>query len=359
MEPARDRQPAGRHRPREPHAGAVELHRRPRRGDGRVPGEAAAALHRRVGARRSDDGHSTDGSRSSPAAGGGSAGRSRSGSPRTAPTSRSTTGATRTPRARDRRRDREARPARASRTRRRSTTSTQCEAMVDRGRSTTSARSTSSCNNAGIASRGQTSPTPTPPRSSGCSAPTRSARGRARKLVLPSMRDAAARRHRDDLERGDGAHGARTRRRTTWRRPRSRRSRWTLAKEERRNGIHVNVVAPGLVDTEMGRRLVKGAMGVDDIRTLDAGSPFGHVCTPEEVADVVRFLVGDAAAATSPASRSPSTAARSRRGRRPLSPAPRRRPAHGGARPAGRDGYLDRPVGRGGDRPAPLVRGAV
>jgi 3-oxoacyl-[acyl-carrier protein] reductase len=68
-----------------------------------------------------------------------------------------------------------------------------------------------------------------------------------------------------------------------------------LAKEERRNGIHVNVVAPGLVATEMGRRLVKGAMGVDDIHTLDAGSPFGHVCTPEEVADVVRFLVSDAA----------------------------------------------------------------
>ena len=68
----------------------------------------------------------------------------------------------------------------------------------------------------------------------------------------------------------------------------------TLAKEERRHGIHVNVVAPGLVETEMGRRLVKGAMGVDDIHTLDAGAPFGHVCTPEEVADVVRFLVSDA-----------------------------------------------------------------
>lgn len=66
----------------------------------------------------------------------------------------------------------------------------------------------------------------------------------------------------------------------------------TLAKEERRHGIHVNVVAPGLVETEMGRRLVKGAMGVDDIHTLDARSPYGHVCTPEEVADVVRFLVG-------------------------------------------------------------------
>ena len=70
---------------------------------------------------------------------------------------------------------------------------------------------------------------------------------------------------------------------------------WTLAKEERGKGIHVNVVAPGLVDTEMGRRLVKGAMGVDDIHSMDAGSPFGHVCSPEEVADAVRFVVSDRA----------------------------------------------------------------
>jgi NAD(P)-dependent dehydrogenase (short-subunit alcohol dehydrogenase family) len=70
---------------------------------------------------------------------------------------------------------------------------------------------------------------------------------------------------------------------------------WTLAKEERRNGIHVNVVAPGLVDTEMGRRLVKGAMGVEDIHTMDERSPFGHVCTPEEVADAVRFIVSERA----------------------------------------------------------------
>ncbi len=69
----------------------------------------------------------------------------------------------------------------------------------------------------------------------------------------------------------------------------------TLAKEERRNGIHVNVVAPGLVDTEMGRRLVKGAMGVDDIHSMDAASPFGHVCSPEEVADAVRFVVSERA----------------------------------------------------------------
>ncbi len=69
---------------------------------------------------------------------------------------------------------------------------------------------------------------------------------------------------------------------------------WTLAKEERSHGIHVNVVAPGLVDTEMGRRLV-GSMGVEDIRSIDARAAFGHVCTPEEVADVVRFVVSDAA----------------------------------------------------------------
>jgi NAD(P)-dependent dehydrogenase (short-subunit alcohol dehydrogenase family) len=69
----------------------------------------------------------------------------------------------------------------------------------------------------------------------------------------------------------------------------------TLAKEERRNGIHVNVVAPGLVDTEMGRRLVKATQGTQDIRELDASAPFGHVCSPEEVADVVRFVVSDAA----------------------------------------------------------------
>jgi 3-oxoacyl-[acyl-carrier protein] reductase len=69
----------------------------------------------------------------------------------------------------------------------------------------------------------------------------------------------------------------------------------TLAKEELRHRIRVNIVAPGLVDTEMGKRLVKGAMGVEDIRSLDAGSPMGHVCRPEDVAAVVRFLVSDAA----------------------------------------------------------------
>jgi NAD(P)-dependent dehydrogenase (short-subunit alcohol dehydrogenase family) len=70
---------------------------------------------------------------------------------------------------------------------------------------------------------------------------------------------------------------------------------FTLAKEERRHGIHVNVVAPGLVETEMGRRLVRATAGVDDLRKLDKASPFGRVCQPEDVANVVRFLVSERA----------------------------------------------------------------
>jgi NAD(P)-dependent dehydrogenase (short-subunit alcohol dehydrogenase family) len=69
----------------------------------------------------------------------------------------------------------------------------------------------------------------------------------------------------------------------------------TLAREERRHGIHVNVVAPGLVETDMGRRLAKATFGTDDMRALDAAFPFGRVCTPEDVAGVVRFAVSPAA----------------------------------------------------------------
>jgi len=68
---------------------------------------------------------------------------------------------------------------------------------------------------------------------------------------------------------------------------------FTLAKEVKKHGIHVNVVAPGLVETEMGRRLVKATSGVDDLRTLDATMPFGRVCQPEDVANAVRFFVSE------------------------------------------------------------------
>lgn len=68
---------------------------------------------------------------------------------------------------------------------------------------------------------------------------------------------------------------------------------FTLAKEERRNGIHVNIVAPGLVKTEMGRRLMN-AFG-QDIEAMDPSAPYGRVCRPEDVAAVVRWIVSDGA----------------------------------------------------------------
>jgi NAD(P)-dependent dehydrogenase (short-subunit alcohol dehydrogenase family) len=40
---------------------------------------------------------------------------------------------------------------------------------------------------------------------------------------------------------------------------------------------------------------MRATAGVTDMRTLDERMPFGHVCQPEEIADVVRFVVSDAA----------------------------------------------------------------
>ncbi|MCU1391948.1 MAG: Short-chain dehydrogenase/reductase [Ilumatobacteraceae bacterium] len=72
----------------------------------------------------------------------------------------------------------------------------------------------------------------------------------------------------------------------------------TLAKEEQRHGIHVNVVAPGLVETDMGVRMARAMTGkreLDDLRSLDAGSPFGRVCQPIDVANVVLWLCSEGA----------------------------------------------------------------
>jgi 3-oxoacyl-[acyl-carrier protein] reductase len=69
----------------------------------------------------------------------------------------------------------------------------------------------------------------------------------------------------------------------------------TLAKEEVRHGIHVNVVAPGLVETDMGVRLARAMTGrrdMDDLRSLDASSPFGRVCQPSDIAEAVLWLCG-------------------------------------------------------------------
>jgi NAD(P)-dependent dehydrogenase (short-subunit alcohol dehydrogenase family) len=65
----------------------------------------------------------------------------------------------------------------------------------------------------------------------------------------------------------------------------------TLAREERPHGVHANIVAPGLVATEMGRRLVKATTAGGSLDDLAATYPFGRVCQPEDVAATVLYLV--------------------------------------------------------------------
>jgi NAD(P)-dependent dehydrogenase (short-subunit alcohol dehydrogenase family) len=72
----------------------------------------------------------------------------------------------------------------------------------------------------------------------------------------------------------------------------------TLAKEELPNGVHVNIVAPGLVETDMGVRLARAVYAdpeMDDLRKLDERFPFGRVCQPADIANVVVYLCTDEA----------------------------------------------------------------
>jgi 3-oxoacyl-[acyl-carrier protein] reductase len=68
----------------------------------------------------------------------------------------------------------------------------------------------------------------------------------------------------------------------------------TLAKEEMKNGMRVNIVAPSLTVSDMGSKLTKALTGLDDIHQLDAKFPFGRVSTPDDVASAVLWLVSDA-----------------------------------------------------------------
>jgi 3-oxoacyl-[acyl-carrier protein] reductase len=65
----------------------------------------------------------------------------------------------------------------------------------------------------------------------------------------------------------------------------------SLAQEVASRGITVNAVAPGLIDTDMTKKLTDGQRAA----TL-AQIPMGRMGTPEEVAAVVGFLVSPAAA---------------------------------------------------------------
>lgn len=65
----------------------------------------------------------------------------------------------------------------------------------------------------------------------------------------------------------------------------------SLAQQLAPHGVHVGVVAPGFVDTDMARDRLAGPDG-DAIR---AQSPLGRVARPEEVAHAVVFLASEGA----------------------------------------------------------------
>ncbi len=64
-----------------------------------------------------------------------------------------------------------------------------------------------------------------------------------------------------------------------------------LAREVASRGITVNVVAPGMIDTDMTRKLTEGAS-----ESWAAQIPLGRLGTPEDVANTVCFLASEEAA---------------------------------------------------------------
>lgn len=69
----------------------------------------------------------------------------------------------------------------------------------------------------------------------------------------------------------------------------------TLAAQHAAQGIRVNAVAPGLVETEM----IATAYSAEQRAAMLAGTPIGRFATPEEISDVVRFLIsGDSSYVT-------------------------------------------------------------
>ncbi len=66
----------------------------------------------------------------------------------------------------------------------------------------------------------------------------------------------------------------------------------TLSKEEGPNGIRVNVIGPGLIETDMGRRLMKARSGVE-IEAIKEAFPFGRVGQPEDIGNLAAFLCSE------------------------------------------------------------------
>ncbi|MCA9974045.1 MAG: glucose 1-dehydrogenase [Anaerolineales bacterium] len=71
----------------------------------------------------------------------------------------------------------------------------------------------------------------------------------------------------------------------------------TLAREHARDGIRVNVVAPGITDTALLAAMQENSTGAKIISAVAKAVPLGRrPGTPAEIAPAVRFLASDAAA---------------------------------------------------------------
>ena len=67
-----------------------------------------------------------------------------------------------------------------------------------------------------------------------------------------------------------------------------------LAKEEGPNGIRVNAIAPGIVKTDMGDRLMK-AMGEKLLQATIVNTPLRRIAHPIDISNLAVFLVSDKA----------------------------------------------------------------
>ena len=71
-----------------------------------------------------------------------------------------------------------------------------------------------------------------------------------------------------------------------------------LGRDHAHQGIRINAVCPNEVNTPMLRTgfEIRGLDPAEGIERLDASVPIGRIAEPQEIVDVILFLLSDAAA---------------------------------------------------------------